>query len=170
MKDSQLLDSPGARERSTANIAGCTSKVGRGFSGSTFSSPEFGTSSPNTLGLLILPPNLAAEAEEVDGPNVGDDVLQRPAPEPEAAGLEIEDTNEVGERIDKSPAAEKDLLCDAVRCRGDLGECNVEVISILPPPLTERLSNADLTALSVCACSAVERAPETGVIVTAPVS
>ena len=170
MKDSQLLDSPGARERSTANIAGCTSKVGRGFSGSTFSSPRFGTSSPNTLGLLILPPNLAAEAEEVDGPNVDDDVLQRPEPEPGAAGLEIEDTNEVGERIDKSPAAEKDLLCDAVRCRGDLGECNVEVISILPPPLTERLSNADLTALSVCACSAVERAPETGVIVTAPVS
>lgn len=170
MRNSQLLDSPGPRERSTANIAGCTSKVGRGSSGLT-SSPEFGKSRPNTLGLLILPPSLAEDGEEVDdGPNVdGDDVLQRPDPEP-GAGLEIEDTNEVGERIDKSPAAEKDLLCVVVRCRGDLGECNVEVISILPPPLIERLSNADLTALSVCACSGVEGAPETGVIVTVPVS
>lgn len=170
MRNSQLLDSPGARERSTANIAGCTSKVGRGSSGSTISSPEFGTSSPSTLGLLILPPNLAETGEEVDDPNVDEAVLQRPDPEPGAAGLEIEDTNEVGERIDNSPAAEKDLLCEAVRCRDGLGECNVEVISILPPPFTERLSNADLTALSVCACSAVERAPETGVIVTVPVS
>ena len=165
----QLLDSPGPRERSTANIAGCTSKVGRGSSGLTSSSPELGTSSPSTLGLLILPPNLADAGEEAGDPNDDDDVLQRPDPEP-GPGLEIEDTNEVGERIDKSPAAEKDLLCVAVRCRGGLGECNVEVISILPPPLIERLSNADLTALSVCACSGVERAPETGVIVTAPVS
>jgi hypothetical protein len=167
MRNSQLLDSPGARERSTANIAGCTSKVGRGSSGLTSSSPGFGASSPNTLGLLILPPNLAEV--EVDGPDVDEDVLQRPDPEP-GAGLEIEDTNDVGERIDKSPAAEKDLLCEAIRCRGELGECNVEVISILPPPLIERLSSADLTALSVCACSGVGRAPETGVIVTAPVS
>ena len=169
MRNSQFLDSPGARERSTANIAGCTSKVGRGSSGLTSSSPEFGTSSPNTLGLLILPPNLAEAGEEAGDSNVDDDVLQRPDPEP-GVGLEIEDTNEVGERIDKSPAAEKDLLCDDIRCRGDLGECNVEVMSILPPPLIERLSNADLTALSVCACSGVGRAPETGVIVTVPVS
>lgn len=173
-ENSQLLDSPGAKERSTANIAGCTSKVGSGSSGLTSSSPAFGTSSPNTLGLLILLPNLAEVGEEVGDPNVAvvvvDDVLQRPDPEP-GVGLEMEDTNEVGERIDKSPAAEKDLLCDPIRCRGgDLGECKVEVISIRPPPLIERLSNADLTALRVWTCSGVGRAPETGVMVTAPVS
>jgi hypothetical protein len=32
---SQLRDSPGDRDKSTANIVGCTSYVGRGFSGST---------------------------------------------------------------------------------------------------------------------------------------
>jgi hypothetical protein len=78
--------------------------------------------------------------------------------------------------MDKSPAAENDLLWVVVRCRGDLdgigdeGGCNVDVISILPPPLIERLSNADLTALSVWTCSGVERTPETGVTVTVPVS
>ena len=118
-RNSQLLDSPGPRERSTANIAGCTSKVGKGSSGSTSPPPELGTSSPNTLGLLILPPNLEEagdgdEEVEVDAPPDIDDVLQRPEPEA-GEGLEIEDTNEVGERIDKSPEAEKDLVCDDVR-------------------------------------------------------
>ena len=171
VRNSQLLDSPGARERSTANIAGGISRVGKGSAGSTSASPvPFGTSSPKTLGLLILSPNLEETGEAVD-PNF--DVLQRPDPAEPGAGLEIEDTSEVGERIDKNPAAEKDLLCVAERCRdgiGDEGEFNVEVISILPPPLNERFSNADLTELSVCTCSGVERTPDTGVIVTVPVS
>ena len=119
-RNSQLLDSPGPRERSTANIAGCTTKVGKGCSGSTSSSPGLGTSSPNTFGLLILPPNLAEAGDELvvvdDPPNVDDDadVLQSPDADP-GAGLDIEDTNEVGDRIDKSPVAENDLLCDDVR-------------------------------------------------------
>jgi hypothetical protein len=174
----QLLDSPGARERSTANIAGCTSKVGKGSSGSTSSSPApFEIPPiPKTFGLLILPPNLDEEAKRPDD----DDDLQGPDPVHEVAepgaGLEVEGTSELGERIERNPAAEKDeaLLC--VRCRGDLdgigdeGECIVDVISILPPPLPERLSNADLTALSVWICSGVGETPETGVIVTVPVS
>lgn len=114
-------------------------------------------------------------------PNADDD-LQRPCPVHEVAELgaevEIEDTNEVGERIERSAEAEKEdaLLCVADRYRGDLdglgdeGECNVDVISMLPPPLMERLSNDDRTLLSVYVCSGVRRVPETGVIVTVPVS
>lgn len=133
------------------------SKFDRGSLELTSSSPEFGTLDPNTLELLILilPPNIAEAGEEVDDPNIDDDVFQRSDPEP-GAGLKIEDTNKAGERIDKSPAAEKDLLCDVVRCLD-------EVISVLPPRLIERLSNGDLATLNVCACSGVERTLETGV-------
>ena len=85
----------------------------------------------------------------------------------------IEGTSELGERIERNPAGKKDeaLLC--VRCLdgiGNEGECIVDVISMLPPPLTERLSSADRTVLSVYICSRVGEAPETGVIVTVPVS
>ena len=61
------------------------SKFDRGL---TSSSPEFGTLNPNTLELLILilPPNITEAGEEVDDPNIDDDVLQRSDPEP-GAGL-----------------------------------------------------------------------------------
>lgn len=49
---------------------------------------------------------MAEDGGKLDGPNVDNDILQCLVPEP-GAGLEIEDANEVDERIDKSPAAEK---------------------------------------------------------------
>ncbi len=61
----------------------------------------------------------------------------------------MEEAN-VGDRIDKSPAEKEDERVWVCRCLGDLsggdaglGECNEDVISILPPPMTPRLSNAD---------------------------
>lgn len=102
----------------------------------------------------------------------------------------MDETNEVGDNIDKSPAEnDDDLVCD-LKCLvlGEVGnpnpkfpfklelepepalEFSVALISILPPPKTARLSNPDLSAFRVLAWSGVGRAPGTGVINTVPVS
>jgi hypothetical protein len=63
--------------------------------------------------------------------------------------VDIEEAN-VGDRIDKSPAEKEDERVWVCRCLGDLrggdaglSEFNEDVMSILPPPMTPRLSNAD---------------------------
>jgi len=87
-------------------------------------------------------------------------------------GFEIDETKEVGERMERRPAErEEERLCRGLGDNAaDDGGFNVEVMSILPPPSTARLCKADRRALSVRDWSAVGRAPGTEVIWIVPVS
>ena len=170
----QLRDSPGASARSTANIAGCTSKVGNGSSGLISATTGAFPKLPPTLGLLLP---LANRAElGVDGVYTAygapvDPARQRALP----AGLGVgvaEPTSAFGDRIESSPAEKDDdrLCARSWRGFGELSGFRLAVMSMLPPPSTARLSSPDRSAFSVRACSAEGRAPGTGVISTEPVS
>ena len=87
-------------------------------------------------------------------------------------GLEMEETKEVGERIERRPdKKDEERPCRSLGDNAaDDGGLNVEVMPMLPPPSTARLCKANRRALSVCDCSEVRSAPGTGVIWIVPVS
>jgi len=146
----QLLDSPGARERSTANIAGWISYVGRGCSASISSAGKF----PITFGLLPLLENLGVIGL-VAARHLEDALLVNGEL---GVGLviDMDETSAVGESMDIIPAEnDDDRLCPRV-CRGfgdvivGVEGLSVDVMSMLPPPSTVRFSSEERTTLSVC--------------------
>jgi hypothetical protein len=157
-KHVHVRDSPGNSDISTASMAGWTSNVGRGASGSISSSattlpPPFGMPSPSptppVFGNLLLTGDGAGEKPE--GAR-----LWEGAHWPEVAGgVEAEATREVGDKRESNPVEkDEDRLCVGRRRCCDVGGwCSDEVMSILPPPITDRFRSAVRTELSFWFCS-----------------
>jgi hypothetical protein len=85
---------------------------------------------------------------------------------------DTDDTSALGESIERRPAEnDDDRLCDRIcRSLGVVGGFSVAVMSMLPPPSTDRLRSPARSAFSVCACAGVGSAPGTGVSTIVPVS
>ena len=147
----QLRDSPGARLRSTASIAGRISSVGSGNSGSISSSTadRGSESSPDC--------ELDENSEKIEGIRcrTGDH-----------GGDEL-----VGES--KAENSDDDRVCVDLRAPSNCGGCTSVgckdgVISILPPPTTCLFSNLDRRLFRVSSCSCVVAASCRGVIDNVP--
>lgn len=156
------LLSPGARTRSTANMAGWTSKVGRGVSGSTNSISS------------TWNPRPTCKSPPFDDIFAGDDAL----------GESIEDISD-GDRAlwpgdqtagDDEDGESRDMMFDVIEdpreCVRLMRELVLEVklvrdadgsseeeISMLPPPTTCFRVSAPRTAFNACACARLSPKP-----------
>lgn len=154
-KDLQLRDSPGISVKSTASIAGWTSKVGSGVLGSISSptsSPATGPM-PGSPGLLGMPNPNPRRAEFGNLPRLGEgEGAPEPSPEEvevvadigihgagDSGGVEADVTKDVGERRERSPEEkDEERPCVGLRlcCGAGCGWLSDEVMSIRPPPTT----------------------------------
>jgi len=103
---------------------------------------------PSMFGLFIPLEYLAEVGVCPDGERHLDD----PALAELGFGLDTFELRDVGDRMERRPAEKDDERPWVGRCLdgfGDVSVFNEAVISILPPPSTARLSNAERTAYNV---------------------
>ena len=167
----QLRDSPGARLRSTASIAGWTSNVGSGVSGSTSSSPPAAPPVPIPSPRPIPGPPDGVGCPDEKSENI-DGVCARCVGF-HAGGWGAGVVGESSER--REDDTEVLRPCRGLLVDGRWPAVNEDglssgVMSMLPPPTTCRLSRLARTWLRVRACSGVKTAPGAGVRDSVPTS